>query len=79
MPPSRIPSISSALAAATAWMLPSSSTWTWPTLVITPTSGSAISANSAIWLTPRIPISSTSASVSGGASSTASGSPISVL
>ena len=40
---------SSALAAATAATEPSSSMWTGPTLVITPTSGSAISASSAIW------------------------------
>ncbi len=42
-------------------------------------SGSAIAANSAICPTPRIAISSTSTSVSGGASRTVSGRPISVL
>ena len=60
------PSSISALAAAIASTEPSSSTWTGPTLVITATSGSAISASSAIWPAPRIAISSTSASVSVG-------------
>ncbi len=69
----------SALAAAIASTEPSSSTWTGPTLVITATSGSAISASSAIWPAPRIAISRTKTSVSSGASSTVSGSPISVL
>ena len=67
------------MAAAIASTEPSSSTWTGPTLVITATSGSAIAASSAIWPAPRIAISSTSTSVSGGASSTVSGRPISVL
>ncbi len=70
---------SSALAAAIASTEPSSSTWTGPTLVITATSGSAIAASSAIWPAPRIAISSTRTSASGRASSTVSGSPISVL
>ena len=47
--------------------------------VMTPTSGSAIAASSAICPAPRIPISSTSTSVSSGARRTSSGSPISVL
>ena len=67
------------MAAAIASTEPSSSTWTGPTLVITATSGSAIAASSAIWPAPRIAISSTSTSVPGGASSTVSGRPISVL
>ena len=50
-----------------------------PTLTITPTSGSAIAASSAIWPAPRIAISSTSTSVPAGAPSTVSGRPISVL
>ena len=58
---------------------PSSSRWTGPTLVIAATSGSAISQSSAIWPRPRIAISSTSISVSGGAARIVSGSPISVL
>ncbi len=70
---------SSALARATPSRLPTSSMWTGPTLVITPTSGSAIRASSSICPNPRMPISSTSTSVPSGAASTASGSPISVL
>ena len=46
---------------------------------ITPTSGSAIAASSAIWPAPRIAISSTSTSVPAGALRISSGSPISVL
>ena len=69
----------SAFAAAIASTVPSSSTWTGPTLVITATSGSAIAHSSAICPGPRIPISSTSTSVSSGAERAASGRPISVL
>ena len=58
---------SSALAAAIASSEPSSSRWTGPTLTMTPTSGSAIAASSAIWPLPRIAISSTSACVPAGA------------
>ena len=71
--------MSSALAAATASTSPSSSRCTGPTLMITPTSGSAIAQSSAIWPGPRMPISRTSAWVSSGAESIASGIPISVL
>ena len=42
---------------------PTSSRWTGPMLVITPTSGSAIRASSSICPNPRMPISSTSTSV----------------
>ena len=69
----------SALAAAIASTEPRSSTCTGPTLVITATSGAAIAQSSAIWPTPRMAISSTRTSVPGGAASTASGRPISVL
>ena len=69
----------SALVAAIASIEPSSSMWTGPTLVITPTSGSAIAQSSAIWPGPRIPISSTSTSVPSGAARLARGRPISVL
>ena len=48
-------------------------------LTITPTSGSATVASSAIWPAPRIAISSTSTSVSSGAPRISSGRPISVL
>jgi hypothetical protein len=47
--------------------------------VITPASGSQIAVSSAIWPAPRIASSSTSTSVPGGAASTSSGRPISVL
>ena len=57
----------SAFASAIASRVPSSSRCTGPTFVIAATSGSAISQSSAIWPRPRIAISSTSASVSGGA------------
>ncbi len=50
-----------------------------PTFTITPTSGSATATSSAICSSPRMAISSTSASVSGGASRIDSGSPISVF
>ena len=74
-----MPTSSSALARAT----PSSdcicSRWTGPTFVITPTSGSQIAVSSAIWPKPRIASSSTITSVPGGAASSSSGSPISVL
>ena len=53
-PPARRPASSSALAARDASSEPSSSRWTGPMLVITPTSGSAIAASSAIWPKPRI-------------------------
>ena len=46
--PAASPAISSALAAATFSIVPSSSRWTGPMLTITPTSGSAIAASSAI-------------------------------
>ena len=71
--------ISSALAAAIASSVPSSSRCTGPTLTITPTSGSAIAASSAICPAPRIAISSTSTSVPAGAPRIVSGRPISVL
>ena len=48
-------------------------------LTITATSGSAISASSAIWPAPRMPISSTRTSVPAGALRISSGIPISVL
>ena len=67
------------MAAAIASIEPMSSRCTGATSAITPTSGSAMAVSSAIWPGPRIPISSTSASVPAGASSTVSGSPISVL
>src|SRR5215218_2480636 len=77
--PSRMPTSSSLFARAT----PSSdcicSRWTGPTFVTTPTSGSQIAVSSAIWPKPRIASSSTSTSVPGGAASSSSGSPISVL
>ena len=77
--PSRIPTSSSAFARATPSSEPSCSRWTGPTFVITPTSGSQIAVSSAIWPKPRIASSSTSTSVPGGAASSSSGSPISVL
>ena len=77
--PRAIPAISSAFAAAIASSDPSSSRWTGATFVITPTSGSQISTSSAISPGPRMPSSSTSASVPGSASRIASGSPMSVL
>src|SRR3954471_6798415 len=79
VPPGGRPATSSAFAAATASTVPISSRWTGPTETITPTSGSAISASSAIWPAPRMPISSTRTSVSPGASKTVSGNPMSVL
>ena len=66
VPPGRRPAMSSAFAAAIASSVPSSSRCTGPTFVITPTSGSAIAASSAICPAPRIAISSTSTSVPGG-------------
>ena len=71
--------ISSAFASATRSTVPTSSRCTGPTFVITPTSGRAIWASSRICPMPRIAISSTSSSVPCSASSTVSGSPISVL
>src|SRR3954454_16288317 len=79
VPPGLSPAINSAFAAAIASMLPSSSRWTGPTLTITPTSGSAMRASSAIWPLPRIAISRTRMSVPGGAPRIVSGRPISVL
>src|SRR3954449_11614026 len=79
VPPGSSAAISSAFVAAIASMLPSSSRWTGPMLTITPTSGSAIAASSAIWPAPRIAISSTSTSVPGGEPRTVSGRPISVF
>ena len=70
---------SSAFASTIASSVPSSSRWTGPTLVITPISGSAIPQSSAICPRPRIAISSTSASVWGGALRIVKGRPISVL
>src|SRR4051812_4791618 len=70
---------SSPFARATPARSPTSSRWTGPISVITPTSGSAIRASSSICPNPRMPISSTSTSVPSGAASTASGRPISVL
>ena len=67
------------MASTIASNVPSSSRWTGPTFVIAATSGSAISQSSAIWPIPRIAISITSSSVSGGAARIASGIPISVL
>ncbi len=69
----------SALASTIASSVPSSSRWTGPMFVIAATSGSAIAQSSAICPIPRIAISITSSSVSGGAASSASGIPISVL
>ena len=69
----------SAFASAIASSVPSSSRCTGPMFVIAPTSGSAIPQSSAIWPFPRIAISSTRTSVSGGAARIASGSPTSVL
>src|SRR4051812_2846601 len=79
VPPGSSAAISSAFVAAIASMLPSSSRCTGPMLTITPTSGSAIAASSAIWPAPRIAISRTSTSVPGGAPRTVRGSPISVF
>src|SRR3954469_19618685 len=79
VPPGRRPATSSALAAAIASIDPMSSRCTGATAVMRPTSGSAMAVSSAICPGPRIPISSTSASVPAGASSTVMGSPISVL
>src|SRR3954447_923334 len=79
VPPGSSAAISSAFVAAIASMLPSSSRCTGPMLTITPTSGSAIAASSAIWPAPRIAISRTSTSVPGGAPRTVKGSPISVF
>src|SRR3954447_25753918 len=79
VPPGLSPAINSAFAAAIASMLPSSSRWTGPTLTITPTSGAAMRASSAIWPLPRIAISRTRMSVPGGAPRIVSGRPISVL
>src|SRR3954470_24980226 len=78
-PPGFSAAISSAFVAAMFSMLPSSSRWTGPMLTMTPTSGSAISASSAIWPLPRIAISRTRTSVPGGAPRIVSGSPISVF
>src|SRR3954454_17588914 len=79
VPPGFSAAISSAFAAAMFSMLPSSSRWTGPMLTMTPTSGSAISASSAIWPSPRIAISSTRTSVPGGAPRIVSGRAISVF
>src|SRR3954451_3437053 len=79
VPPGSSAAISSAFVAAIASMLPSNSRCTGPMLTITPTSGSAIAASSAIWPAPRIAISRTRTSVPGGAPRTVSGSPISVV
>ncbi len=49
------------------------------TLVTTPTSGRATSANRAMWPTPRAPISSTTQRASSGALSSVSGRPSSLL
>src|SRR3954469_7073892 len=77
VPPGSSAAISSAFVAAIASMLPSSSRCTGPMLTITPTSGSAIAASSAIWPAPRIAISRTRTSVPGGAPRTVSGRPVS--
>src|SRR3954452_18298543 len=79
VPPGFSAAISSAFAAAMFSMLPSSSRWTGPMLTMTPTSGSAISASSAIWPLPRIAISRTRTSVPRGAPRIVSGRPISVF
>src|SRR3954452_11567072 len=79
VPPGSSAAISSAFVAAIASTLPSSSRCTGPMLTITPTSGSAIAASSAICPAPRIAISRTRTSVPGGAPSTVSGRPISVF
>src|SRR4051794_23976157 len=79
VPPGSRAAMSSAFVAAIASTLPSSSRCTGPTLTITPTSGSAIAASSAICPAPRIAISTTSTSVPGGAPSMVSGRPISVF
>src|SRR3954451_16663001 len=79
VPPGSSAAISSPFVAAVASMLPSNSRCTGPMLTITPTSGSAISASSAIWPLPRIAISRTRTSVPGGAPRIVSGSPISVF
>ena len=78
-PSARRPRRISALASTIASSVPSNSRCTGPTFVIAATSGSAISQSSAIWPIPRIAISMTRISVSGGAASSASGIPISVL
>src|SRR3954451_16202001 len=79
VPPGWSAAVSCAFVAAIASMLPSNSRCTGPMLTITPTSGSAIAASSAIWPAPRIAISRTRTSVPGGAPRTVSGSPISVF
>ncbi len=71
--------MSSALAAATSSMVPTSSRCTGAMLVITPTSGSATRASSRICPTPRIAISTTATSVERSTSSSVSGTPISLL
>ena len=57
VPPAGSAATISAFALATFSTVPSSSRWTGPMLVITPTSGRATSHSSAIWPSPRMPIS----------------------
>ena len=79
VPPAGSEATTSAFASATRSTVPSSSRCTGPMLVITPTSGRAIAHSSAIWPSPRMPISQTTTSVSGSIRVSVSGRPISLL
>ena len=74
VPPAGSAATTSAFACATFSTVPSSSRCTGPMLVITPMSGRAIAHSSAIWPSPRIPISQTTTSVSGSIRVSVSGS-----
>ena len=70
---------SSAFDRATPSTEPTSSRWTGPTALITPTCGRTISQRSAIWPNPRIPISTMQISVSGSSRPSVRGTPSSAL
>ena len=70
---------SSAFERATPSTEPTSSRWTGPTALITPTCGRTISQRSAIWPKPRMPISTMQISVSGSSRPSVSGTPSSAL
>ena len=72
-------STSSAFERATPSTEPTSSRWTGPTALITPTCGRTISQSSAIWPKPRMPISTMQISVSGSSRPSVSGTPSSAL
>ena len=59
--------------------LPSSSIWLSPTLVMSPQSGRTNLHSSAIWPKPRMPISTTTTSVSGSAARSVRGTPSSLF